>query len=137
MYNLKKKIISVKEISKFLNINYTGKNFKISSISSLNNIKNNSILFYSDIVNTKFQIRDNVEYDLKQLEKFHDIILISSKSVKNKIKTPVLISKNPRLDFQRIVIEFFVEEKIKPGIHKTAVIDDDVKICIYIQSTKI
>ena len=76
MYNLKKKIISVKEISKFLNINYTGKNFKISSISSLNNIKNNSILFYSDIVNTKFQIRDNVEYDLKQLEKFHDIILI-------------------------------------------------------------
>ena len=53
MYNLKKKIISVKEISKFLNINYTGKNFKISSISSLNNIKNNSILFYSDIVNTK------------------------------------------------------------------------------------
>lgn len=128
MYNLKKQSISVKKISKFLNINYTGENFKITSISSLNNIKNNSILFYSDIVNTKFQIRDNVEYDLKKLEKFHDIILIASKSVKNKIKTPVLVSKNPRLDFQRIAIEFFIEDEIKPGIHKTAVIDDNVKI---------
>jgi UDP-3-O-[3-hydroxymyristoyl] glucosamine N-acyltransferase LpxD len=128
MYNLKEKSISVKEISNFLNINYTGKNFKISSISSLNNIKNNSILFYSDVVNTKFQIKDNVEYNLKKLEKFHNVILISFKSVKNQIKTPVLVSKNPRLDFQRVLMEFFVEEEIKPGIHKTAVIDDGAKI---------
>ena len=128
MYNLKEKSISVKEISNFLNINYTGKNFKISSISSLNNIKNNSILFYSDVVNTKFQIKDNVEYNLKKLEKFHNVILISFKSVKNQIKTPVLVSKNPRLDFQRVLMEFFVEEEIKPGIHKTAIIDDGAKI---------
>ena len=76
MYNLNRKKISVKEISNFLKITYNGKDFKISSISSLNNVKNNSILFYSDVVNTKFQIKDNVIYDLKNLEKFHNIVLI-------------------------------------------------------------
>ena len=84
MYNLKKKIISVKEISKFLNINYTGKNFKISSISSLNNIKNNSILFYSDVVNTKFQIKDNVEYNLAN--KMLDFSMFGNSQVNIKLK---------------------------------------------------
>tara|TARA_Y100000996_G_scaffold314328_1_gene250522 strand:+ start:1461 stop:2399 length:939 start_codon:yes stop_codon:yes gene_type:complete len=128
MYNLKRKKISVKEISNFLKITYNGKDFKISSISSLNNVKNNSILFYSDVVNTKFQIKDNVIYDLKNLEKFHNIVLISTNKIKNKIKTPVLVSKNPRLDFQRVAMKFFVEDEIKPGLHETAVIESGAKI---------
>ena len=86
MYNLKKKKISIKEISFFLKSPYDGRDFKISSISSLNNIKNDSILFYSDVVNTKFQIKDNVNYNLKNLEKYKNVVLISSKKIKNKIK---------------------------------------------------
>jgi len=128
MYNLKKKKISIKEISFFLKSPYDGRDFKISSISSLNNIKNDSILFYSDVVNTKFQIKDNVNYNLKNLEKYKNVVLISSKKIKNKIKTPVLISKNPRLDFQRVMMKFFINDEIKSGIHSTAVIENGAKI---------
>ena len=71
MYQKRKNKISVKEIARFLNVNYTGKDFKITAIGSLNNIRNNSVLFYTDLVNVKFQIKDNITYDLKKLEKFH------------------------------------------------------------------
>ena len=70
MFNLHKKKISVKKISKFLNYEYTGKSFNIFSPSSLNNIKNNSILFYTDTINYKFNLKDNVDYDLAKLSNF-------------------------------------------------------------------
>ena len=69
MYQLRKNKISIKKIAKFLKINYTGKDFDVTSISSLNNVKSNSILFYSDLINFKFKLKDNVQYDLKKLEK--------------------------------------------------------------------
>lgn len=54
MYKQRKNKISVKQIANFLNTNYTGNDFEITSPSSLNNVKNNSVLFYSDLINTKF-----------------------------------------------------------------------------------
>ena len=64
MYKQRKNKISVKQIANFLNANYTGNDFEITSLSSLNNVKKNSVLFYSNLINTKFQIKDNVTYDL-------------------------------------------------------------------------
>ena len=128
MYQKRKNKISVKEIARFLNVNYTGKDFKITSLSSLNNIKNNSVLFYSDLINVKFQIKDNVTYDLKKLEKFSDVLLISTNEIKKKINISVIPSKNPRLDFQRVAMEFFADVEFKPGIHDTAVVEENVII---------
>ena len=128
MYQKRKNKISVKEIARFLNVNYTGKDFKITSLSSLNNIKNNSVLFYSDLINVKFQIKDNVTYDLKKLEKFPDVLLISTNEIKKKINISVIPSKNPRLDFQRVAMEFFADVEFKPGIHDTAVVEENVII---------
>ena len=54
MYELKKNKITVKEITSFLKSDYIGENFVITSASSLNNIKNNSILFYSEQSNPKY-----------------------------------------------------------------------------------
>ena len=68
-----KKEISVKTIAKFLNAKYEGKDFKISKVSSLNEIKNNSLLFYSDIANFQFRIKDIAKYNLKKLEKYENI----------------------------------------------------------------
>ena len=45
MYQPRKNKISIKKIVKFLKTNYTGKDFDITSLSSINNIKNNSLLF--------------------------------------------------------------------------------------------
>ena len=128
MYQKRKNKISVKEIARFLNVNYTGKDFKITSLSSLNNIKNNSVLFYSDLINVKFQIKDNVTYDLKKLEKFPDVLLIATNEIKKKINISVIPSKNPRLDFQRVAMEFFADVEFKPGIHDTAVVEENVII---------
>ncbi len=123
MYEFKKNKISVKKIATFLNSTYVGKDFNITSISSLNNIKNNSILFYSDFHSQNFQIKDTIDYDLKKLNKFKNIVIITTKEFKNQIKIPVIISKNPRLDFARIMMEFFSQDEFKPGIHKTAIVE--------------
>ena len=123
MYKSRKNKISVKKIAKFLKINYTGKDFYITSISSLNNIKNNSILFYSDLTNVKFKVKDNVQYNLKKLEKFANIALIANDEIRKKINVPILSSKHPRLDFYRVVMEFFSDEEFRTGIHKTAIVE--------------
>lgn len=123
MYKLRKNKISVKKIASFLKSNYTGKDFNITSFSSLNNVKNNSLLFYSDLANFKFKIKDNVNYDLKKLEKSKNIVLITTAEIKKKINIPIISSENPRLDFQRVIMEFFTEDEFKPGIHKTVIIE--------------
>lgn len=128
MYKLRKNKISVKKIAEFLKTNYKEKDFDVTSISSLNNVKDNSILFYTSTINFKFKLKDNAEYDLNQLEKFKNIILIASEEIKTKTNIPIITSKNPRLDFQRVVMEFFSDEEFKTGIHKTAIIEDDVII---------
>ena len=128
MYKLRKNKISIKKIAEFLKTTYREKDFDITSISSLNNVKDNSILFYTSTINFKFKLKDNAEYDLKQLEKFKNIILIASEEIKTKTNIPIITSKNPRLDFQRVVMEFFSDEEFKTGIHKTAIIEDDVII---------
>ena len=93
MYKLKQNKISIKKIAEFLKTTYREKDFDITSISSLNNVKDNSILFYTSTMNFKFKIKDITEYDLNQLEKFKNIVLISSEEIKTKINIPIIISK--------------------------------------------
>jgi len=123
MYQPRKNKISIKKIAKFLKTSYTGKDFDVTSLSSLNNVKNNSLLFYSELANFQLKIKDNVNYDLKKLEKFKNIALITTDEIKNKINIPIISSENPRLDFQRVAMKFFTEDEFSPGIHKTAVVE--------------
>ena len=125
---MKKNEITVKKIASFLDLKYTGKDFKISNVSSLNKIKNNSLLFYSDISNFQFKIKDNTKYNLKKLQKHKNIVIITTEDIEKKMKIPVIISKNPRLDFQRVVIQFFSDDELKSKIHKTAIIEKNTKI---------
>ena len=128
MYKQRKNKVSVKKIAGFLKTNYKGKDFDVTSISSLNNVKNNSLLFYSEMINTQFKIKDNLHYDLKKLEKYKNIVLIATENIKKKVSVPVISSKNPRLDFQRTVMKFFTEDEFKPDIHKTAIIEKTANI---------
>ena len=128
MYQPKQNKISIKKIARFLKTSYMGEDFDITSLSSLNNIKNNSLLFYSDIINFKFKLKDNVVYDLKKLEKFKNIAIITTDIMKNKINIPIISSENPRLDFQRVAMEFFTEDEFSSGIHKTAIIEKNSNI---------
>ena len=128
MYKQRKNKVSVKKIAGFLKTNYKGKDFDVTSISSLNNVKNNSLLFYSEMINSQFKIKDNLHYDLKKLEKYKNIVLIATENIKKKVNVPVISSKNPRLDFQRTVMKFFTEDEFKPDIHKTAIIEKTANI---------
>ena len=98
MYKKKNNSVSVKKIAEFLECDYNNEDFDIDTISSLNNVKDHSILFYTDIINFKFKLKDNTEYDLNQLEKFKNIVLIASGEIKTRTNIPIIISKNPRLD---------------------------------------
>ena len=128
MFKERKNKVSVKKIASFLKTNYKGKDFDVTSISSLNNVKNNSLLFYSEMINSQFKIKDNLHYDLKKLEKYKNIVLIATENIKKKVSVPVISSKNPRLDFQRTVMKFFTEDEFKPDIHKTAIIEKTANI---------
>ena len=128
MFKERKNKVSVKKIADFLKTNYKGKDFDVTSISSLNNVKNNSLLFYSEMINSQFKIKDNLHYDLKKLEKYKNIVLIATENIKKKVNVPVISSKNPRLDFQRTVMKFFTEDEFKPDIHKTAIIEKTANI---------
>ena len=128
MYQQRKNKISVKKIAAFLQSNYNGKDFNVTSFSSLNNVKNNSVLFYSALVNFQFKIKDNVNYDLKKLEKFKNIVLIATDETKRKVNVPIISSKNPRLDFQRVIMKFFTEDEFKVGIHKTTIVEKNAVI---------
>ena len=80
MFELKTTKISIKKIAAFLKSNYTGKNFHVSLISSLDNVKNNSILFYSERSDQNFNLKDTVNYDLKKLQNYNFTKLCFSKN---------------------------------------------------------
>ena len=124
MYRIKENDVDVKEIAKFLNATYTGENFDVKTVSSLNNPKNNSILFFSEKINSKFNFSDNIQYELKNLVNFKKIILIAKTEIKDKINIPIIESNNPRHDFYRVIMEYFAENRFDSGIHETAVIEN-------------
>tara|TARA_Y100000310_G_scaffold345033_1_gene461308 strand:+ start:2300 stop:3232 length:933 start_codon:yes stop_codon:yes gene_type:complete len=127
MYRLKKNHVSVKEIANFLDYDYLNEDFFVEQVSTIDNIKNSSIVFFTNIINPKFNLKDNQTYNLKELEKFKNILLITDQDTLD-ISVPTIISKNPRLDFQRLIMNFFSKDEFTSGIHKTAVIESNVKL---------
>ena len=101
--------VPIKKIANFLKSDFSGKNIHISTISSLDNIKNDSLLFYSKMSDPDFNLKDTIHYDLKKLKNYKNIVLICDRETKKLVKNiPTIISKNPRLDFSRIMMKFFV-----------------------------
>ena len=127
MYRLKKNHVSIKEIANFLDYNYLNEDFFVEQVSTIDNIKNSSVVFFTNIINPKFNLKDNQTYNLKELEKFKNILLITDQDTLD-ISVPTIISKNPRLDFQRLIMNFFSKDEFTSGIHKTAVIESNVKL---------
>ena len=127
MYRLKKNPISVKEIANFLNCSYKFEDFMVEQVSTISNVKNSSVLFYTNIINPKFNLKDNQNYNLKKLENFKNILLITDDKHLN-ISVPTIISNNPRLDFQRLVMEFFSKDEFTSGIHESAIVESNVKL---------
>lgn len=98
---------NVSAIAKYLNKKFYGKDLNINSICSINNAKDNAVCF----VNKK---KYNVDYTKKCL-----IICSDSFELEPNSFHSFIYSKNPRLDFVRIIKQFFYNDK-KKNISETA-----------------
>lgn len=106
------------EIANFLNKELIGEDIEINSFSSLSNLLENSIVFAK---------KYSKEYS-EALSNAKNVLAIVCEEYREKIIAPHIISNNPRLDYLRVVSEFFVEKEIPTGIHPTAVVEEGAKI---------
>ena len=109
------KKIKVSDIAKFLNKPFFGEDFDIKGVSSLNNLKKNSVTFCNNYKNLENKIIKKI---LKICKK--KINHINQKSFN------FILSDNPKLDLAKILSHFFEIKKNK--IEKTSIIHKDANV---------
>lgn len=97
----------------FLNLPLVGSDINITIFSTLSECKPHSVIF------AKKYSSDTVDI----LSQRQDILAIVTHEYAGKITCPHLLSENPRLDYLKIIKEFFTEQQTQFGIHPTAVIE--------------
>lgn len=102
------------KIAEFAQREFIGEDVEIKTFSSLSNLENNSVVF------AKKYSRDYLD----ALSKAQDILAIVCEEYRGKLNIPHIISPNPRLDYIRVVSEFFLEREIAAGVHPTAIVED-------------
>ena len=108
------KKVKISDIAKFLNLEFHGSNFYIHAVSSLDNIKDNSLVF-----SKKVSINS---YNYKALI----LVPIDFSYNLNSIYSVIKVN-NPRLSFAKIVNKFFLK-KNKQEIHTTTIIGNNCNI---------
>lgn len=89
---------TVSLISEYLNKDYSGANISLTEVKSIGNIKNNTLSF----INKKsYKFNQSVEAL---------IIAVEGYEVEKNSKCSFIFSKNPRLDFVKIVNKFFTNK---------------------------
>lgn len=106
------------EISSFLHSKLIGNDIEINTFSSLSNLIDNSVVFAK---------KYSKEYS-EALSNAQNVLAIVCEDYRDKITVPYIISPNPRLDYLRVVSEFFAEKEIPAGIHSSATIEEGANI---------
>lgn len=122
MFETIKTSVPISKIAKFLRINYKGKDFNLKGVTSLNSLKSGYITFYTETSNLTFGLKEKRKFDFSIFKKYSNILVITDIESAKKIPCLKFLSKNPRLDFEKILNNFFVKRK-KAGIHPTAIIE--------------
>lgn len=102
------------EIAQFLNKELMGEDIEVSGFSSLSNLVEGTVVFAKKYAN---------EFS-EALSKAENVLAIVCEDYRGMLSVPHIISNNPRLDYLRIVSEFFVDKEIPTGIHPSAVVED-------------
>jgi UDP-3-O-[3-hydroxymyristoyl] glucosamine N-acyltransferase LpxD len=108
--------IKISDISKFLSVAYDGEDFIIKKVTSLDKIEDNSFVF------SKNKTINNID------NKALILVPIDFEYSKN-LNYSVIRVKNPRLEFAKVINNFFIKA-IKKGIHSSTVIGNECKIDI-------
>lgn len=106
------------EIAEFLQLEHYGECIMIDSFSSLSNMKDNTVIF------AKKYTSDN----LLKINSGIPVLAIVTEEFRNKLKGSYIISRNPRLDYLKVLQNFFAPQEDFPGIHPTTVVEAGAKI---------
>lgn len=106
------------KIAKFINAELIGKDVPVTSPRSMSNIDLNCVTYAK-----KFD-----EAFLNTANKLSDLLVIACSEYKGKLTCAHIISENPRLDFIKVVREFFSYQVSKNGVHKSAVIEEGASV---------
>jgi UDP-3-O-[3-hydroxymyristoyl] glucosamine N-acyltransferase len=98
-------------IAYFLNRQVVGDDIEITKFSSLSNIAENSVVFANKFYQNYVALLNE-----------RKVLALVGKDYEGKLGCPYIISNNPRLDFVRVVQEFFVK-KPEASIHPSAVVE--------------
>jgi UDP-3-O-[3-hydroxymyristoyl] glucosamine N-acyltransferase len=109
------KRLTAADIANFLKTEYTGKNRIVTGINGIED---------ASIQDLSFCMHEDPEL----VEETDAGVVISLPSVGQKCDTSLIESERPRLDFKRVVAEFFMETRNKTTVHPTAVIEDGAEI---------
>lgn len=114
-------MISTKQISTFLNVAHVGfeEDIIIRKASTLQDADESSIIWIKSSLPDKQTVINNT--------KARAIIVPDDNEIRAVEGKVLFVVKNPRLTFIKVIQEFFTE-KVKPGIHPTAVVHPEAII---------
>jgi len=107
------------EIASLLHLDLHGEDIEVNRYATLYNIKENSIIFVKKFSDEYLEKLNTCGF------KFLAIVL---SDYCDKVNCSYIISKDPRLDFIRVLSNFFVNKEDHIGIHPSAVICTTAKI---------
>lgn len=131
MYQIKNNIVKASDIAGFLKRKFTGKNVTIKGHSSLNTIKDNSLLFISETINSKFSLKESKNNYFDKLLAEKNILVLCDKNISKYIECSKIISDNVRLDFINVINEFFLEKKKEEFLNEVELKNKFKNVIIY------
>jgi UDP-3-O-[3-hydroxymyristoyl] glucosamine N-acyltransferase len=103
------------EIARFLGRRLHGENCVILQPCSLENVQDGSVLFVCERVAGE-------GFRAELLAGHSDLLVIVPRGFRAKLNHSYVVSPEPRLDFVRVLCQFFVKQP-KPQIHPTAIVE--------------
>ena len=120
MFTKTKANVPVSKIAKFLGIKFTGRDFNIKGVTSLDSLKDSHLLFFTEMINLTFNLKEEKKFKFSKLKKYSNVLMITNKENASKIPCLKFLSKNPRLDFEKVLklaAEVGKEEKVLVQMH--------------------
>ncbi len=127
MYRRRYETTMASEIAAFLGRTLKGKDCPVDTVTSIDNLCDNALVFLTEVTNQKFGLREAKSIDLSAFGEHGDIVLIADPAVCANAPCTCIPSDNPRLDFARALDHFFARTPA-PEIHATAIICEGAQI---------
>ncbi len=102
-------------IALFLGKELHGKNIEVDNYSTLSDIQANTVVFAKKYEQQYVHSLNSVGSEL---------LAIVTPEYQNRVSCSYIVSQNPRLDYLRVIGEFFFTDDLHSGIHPTAVVEE-------------